>query len=66
MFNLIVNDVLVEVVVKYKNATISYYDVNIVGYGSIEVIGSREFSVMLGIIEAEIVTAMSNIDSGWL
>lgn len=66
MLNLIVNDVPVEVVVKYKNATISYYDVNIVGYGSIEVLGSREFSVMVGIIEAEIVTAMSNIDSGWL
>ena len=66
MLNLIINDVPVEVVIKYKNATISYYDVNIVGYGSIEVIGSREFSVMLGIIEAEIVTAMSNIDSGWL
>lgn len=64
MLSLIVNDVSVEVVTKYKNATISYYNVTIIGYGSIEVIGSREFGAMVGIIENEIAIAMSNIDSG--
>jgi len=63
MLNLIINDVPIEVTIKYKNATISHYDVNIVGYDTIEVVGSREFSVMIGIIENEVLTAMSNIDS---
>lgn len=63
MLSLIINDVPIEVTIKYKNATISYYVVDIVGYDTIEILGSREFGAMVSLIENEVLKAMSNIDS---
>lgn len=64
MLSLVVNDVAIEVDVKYKNATIHHYMVTIVGYETIEISGPREFSAMLAIIEAEVLYAIANIDAG--
>lgn len=68
MCTLVVNDVTFEVTPKRKNATIAYYTVNIVGYEAvdyktIEIVGTREFSSMITVLENLALDAIANIDS---
>ncbi len=65
MLYVVIDDctVEIEVVMKGSGMSVHSYKVNIVGYGEIEVGGQREFSAMVKLIEAEIQTAMANIDS---
>ena len=63
MINIIVNDCEVEIVPVRKGMTIASYGICIVGYDTFEVLGQREFSQLIKIIEDQVLTAMANIDS---
>lgn len=65
MLYIVVDDCSVEIEVKRKGSGMSIhsYMVNIVGYDNFEVVGQREFSQLLSIIEDAIQKAMANLDS---
>lgn len=63
MLYIVVDDCSVEIEVKRKGMSIHSYMVNIVGYDNFEVVGQREFSQLLSIIEDAIQKAMANLDS---
>lgn len=65
MLNLVINDCEVEVttIMKGSGMTIHRYEVNIVGYETIEVHGQREFGAMVKLIEDMTMNAMANLDS---
>lgn len=65
MLYLVIDDctVEVEVVMKGSGMSIHSYKINIVGYKEFKVLGHREFSAMVKLIEAQIQEAIAKIDS---
>lgn len=59
----VIDDCTVEIEPKRKGMSISSYNINIVGFGEIEISGPREFTQLHDIIQNEINKAMATIDS---